>query len=774
MASVERSRDTARLEKLKGNHEAAKAALERAKKIDSEYSNRDRKQTMNRRWTEAGKTSTTEPAISNERIIEGLKEQGVDPNDIAYVSGRPKKLGSRNYYHQGGKDRTGYQNEAYTGKSTLHRSSEYTAEALRDQSARSGVVRELLKSYDSFIRHAALGRNVIRQFIKDGEEIMSLQQAERVQQAAAHDGVHLEIVRVIRGSDMERFGEVLEKQAGGPEIKAQTPHYKGESSIEDQIIHQITGLHPRHGGIELAKEQWGKNISNRKGFTQEQKSAVHEALANDAGLKNCRLVPAEELHTFLRHAEVGGSRLPIIGAAFRRAVLPLSTRWIAGNMVEAALRTSAVGLIPVFDQLAGRGAIDARFMDALHAYAPNLAAEFENQAGGGLLYAAQSRAMTRTRKGLAAESGDYGPVVKAIYKGTRGVVNGITDEIFGINSAAEHSFKKSVRGKAFQKEIHEFTGSWIRSVRAQDEAIEAIIRHWDSDPKYAQAKAAQFGRYVDQTLGKYSKFSPELRNFIQGYAPFLAWYLNCLKFVMWTLPAHHPVLTGLMAAAHSNLDSDIKSWIAGKGPGGPIGGSRFGIDTAADKPTGFMKALLSLPGFQIPQGAVIDLAHLTPFGAYTEGLGRTLAKEMVPQIMGPIATLSNLNPITLRPMQKSDGGGKPIKFNGIQMYGANGQPQKTPTTAKNFNGWELALMALNNLIEGFVPGVSMARRIREGGKASAPNSNLIFPKTNPNSTDKGLSKTFSFLPATKFKGKKTQKVVNGIKLYNADGTPVQE
>jgi hypothetical protein len=42
-----------------------------------------------------------------------------------------------------------------------------------------------------------------------------------------------------------------------------------------------------------------------------------------------------------------------------------------------------------------------------------------------------------------------------------------------------------------------------------------------------------------------------------------------------------------------------------------------------------------------------------------------------------------------------------------------------------------AAMALNSLAEAFIPGVSIAKRVQEGGRTGYDNSNVLGPKTKP-------------------------------------------
>lgn len=710
--------------------DVAKTDLERSKNALAQvrkYRDESRQFANNKtypRWVAKGEAGGHAPTITNAEIAGQLRKQGVDPADISYVSNRPGKGGNGDYYQRDTRDRAGYQAQAYGGRSTAQRIAFSDAEALRDQNVRSNVIRETIQAYDSFMRHAALGPETLKRYktadyeYKASDGLMTLDEAKHIQQIAADKfGVHLEVVRAMRGRDLEDFANSLEKQLGGPEIVG---HFRtAKDFTAEGELGKLMG-----GTSELGQMKSAVNsLSDRFDLGSSSEKTFKNL---DEGTRNVRLVPSEELAVYLKHSEIGAPGLPIVGAAFRRAVLPLSTKWLAGNFAEAELRKTIAGVVPLYDVVKGR--VDRRFMDSMRAYDPNLAAEFEAQAGGGLLFAAQTRAVTRTESGLKAQKGEAfgGNATKVVYNTTRTIVNGLTDQIFALNSKYEHSAKRQVRGKAFQRELRDFTGSWVKSVKAEQETIDAILKYWENNPKVAQAKAAQFGRYVDQTLGKYSKFNPELRNFIQGYAPFIAWTLNSIKFMFHLMPVKHPVLTAVVASTHQALDPDIKDWIAGKGPAGaPHGPLRYALDTGADHLPDWVKSITG-----IHDGALIDFNRLSPVGAFTDSPAKTLMNNLTPQIASAQAIVRGRNPITGREMQDQ-----------------NGKPIRDPFT--------LAWLAAYSLAEVVVPGLSLGRRLGEGGKSGADNSTVFHTHTRHNAYDKGLGvKAFFPLPVTYLSGSK--------------------
>jgi hypothetical protein len=624
--------------------------------------------------------------VSNERLQQLLEDDGVDLGDIAYVSARPDKGGFGDYWQRDTKDRGSYQTSSYSGKSTLRRESRSDAQALQDQNVRIRVVGAAIRASDRFRKSHALTDDMVKRLVPEkfyseleregykNDGVLTASQAQKIIEDAETSGIHLGAIRVISKADMKRFdthaAEILQRE-GEPAMT--------EADLESTLMESLLG----------------QDIK-RTPFS------THVSLKPQANLQNVVLVPGEMLKTFLDHNTMGPGGMPVIGAAFRRAVLPFSARWFGGNIVEGETRKMLAGVVPVFDVLRSR--IDARSMEALRAASPETYDLIRFSTSGGRMFGSQLHNTVRTKSGLRAENkGEFtiplvkkdvnSPLVKATYNGIRIPLVKLSDASFKLNDIYESLNERQVRGKRWSKELRDFTGSWKQSLKVQEDTIMAIAKHWESNPKLAQAKAAQFGRYVDETLGKYSKFSPEMRRFIQGYAPFVAWYLNSVKFFTYLLPVKHPVVTGALAAASTKLDPDIKDWISGNGPSQAIGSGRYGIDMG--------------------DGDVLDIGHVTPAGAFQSGVLRGAAGQLVPQLDSLLAISEGNSPI----------GGRRLTDN-------QGEPITDQAT--------LLAIGINSVLLSTVPGLSVYQRIREGGRSGAGNSTVWSPKANENSYDKGL------------------------------------
>jgi hypothetical protein len=65
-------------------------------------------------------------------------------------------------------------------------------------------------------------------------------------------------------------------------------------------------------------------------------------------------------------------------------------------------------------------------------------------------------------------------------------------------------------------------------------------------------------RAQHELLGKYEGYSPTMRRFIQTVAPFLPWALSAARFVYWTMPVHHTILTSVLLKTEAVVDKEWK------------------------------------------------------------------------------------------------------------------------------------------------------------------------------------------------------------------------
>ncbi len=398
-----------------------------------------------------------------------------------------------------------------------------------------------------------------------------------------------------------------------------------------------------------------------------------------AGARNVVLVPAQQAERFRQHQTTGTSTAGKAGQVytrtFRGAVLPFSTKWITGNVAEAVLRSGAHGVTPL-DVLRG-----ARVMRELRKLDRQAWRQADARLRGGLLFGAGDKLNVRRASEDFAGTALHTPAQVAEFVGrlpvvrqTLGGLRMYQRAIFALNRGFERAAQTGVIGKVARKEAQELTGSWAKGVRMQEQVAREVARGLLGTPKQVQ-----FARYVDEVLGKYSRFSPSTRRVIQTFAPFLPWFLNAARFVGHTLPVKHPAKTALLTNVEVALQEEIEA-------------SREGL------PPGSLESAVRLK-----DGGLLDLARYTPFGAFTGG-PEELAAPLLPQIDSVVAALRGQS-FTGRPLRLESG--------------------ERATSSQRL--W----LALNALVEGSAPGVSILRRAQEGGGTGFDDSTVFSPKVKP-------------------------------------------
>jgi hypothetical protein len=373
------------------------------------------------------------------------------------------------------------------------------------------------------------------------------------------------------------------------------------------------------------------------------------------------LVPKIAADTFAAHLKGVGAH-PLIrmaGSAFRQSVLPLSFRWLSGNVIEAALRSMVGGVRPD-DYVFGR-----RVIRELEKGDPELARQMTARAIEGGYYSLAARNSVHTPgevlagtdlAGIATALGKLKrlPVARHIAEGW----NFFTHLVFHtLNGNMETRFQTAMLGKALRKDPLMSNRLLMLSKKAVEQAVEGLT--------HTEAQV-RMGREVDRMYGRYGKWSPGLRHAIASYTPFIAWSLNALRFLFDVLPRDHPVLTSALASA-SQATEDWRKQIG-------METNPFRVD--AGKPR-FLQG-----GIPNKEGGVMRLSRYTPFGiaANEGGIYGSLMDSLLPQLSGVIAAAKG-----------EDWKGAPL--NGPHTRASDAQ---------------MMLAGVVSAIEAMVPGVTLA------------------------------------------------------------------
>jgi hypothetical protein len=578
------------------------------------------------------------------------QEYGPDASAPAFVSARPDSQGSGAYFVNW-LSRSGNRRSAdtygKTGRSEALGINAHGEQGAIDALVHSQGVVSAAKNWDRFI--GAFGVKA-----PDGR-LMTWDEAEALARSL-REGTNAELpgrgpyvpVRVAPGRyDQARIAEILQGQAPGD---AESPL----GVISSKVADALAGRPP----------------------------------ADRASARNVVLVPRHVLETFGKHQDMTTSELAKFGQAatnvFRSSVLPLSTKWLTGNVAEGVLRLGVAGATPL-DVALGR-----RYLRDLISKDAEWGRALQARTQGGLLYGTADRlAVHRDRTMFdetalegAARAGQtlrHAPVVKQAIDGYMAFAHGV----FTFNKWIEQQFQAAVVGKEVRRKVAEETQSWARSwqvaVGLGRDAYRDALNGATNTP--AQVR---FARAIDETLGKYSRFSPQMRRTTQTLAPFLPWYANAVRFVYWTLPVKHPVKTALLVATEQQFARDMQAQADALPPG----------DLAANP--------------QLKDGGILPIARYTPFGAFTN-LGRdgevaadAVLDPLLPQLSGVIRATQGLDAFG-RPLKTHDGS----------------DPAKLATARYAF-------------IESFIPFVQVGRRLREGGSTAYSDSTFWDPHVKPN------------------------------------------
>lgn len=572
--------------------------------------------------------------LTNEEIRAAVGE------DVAYLPHHTNARGARAYYQT-----------AFNGRKNLDSAKARTGEAFA-----KGAVDQ---SYQAVLEHRVRLRGVVNRIAEHDRMIHSMavkgpggkmftwDQAEKLAENAREKGSKLVPYRAVPGSyDKERIAKIADSQDA-----AETPDL-------------------------------GKLVGHE--FEERLKAPA----AADRSTPNVVLLPEQIVNQLKEQQTVAGTsgRLGNVATdVFRRTTLPFSSKWLTGNVVEAGLRLAAVGAGPNAYRI-GRA-----MLNELDSIDHEQALRVRGALTGGLLYGNKGLTVRRLAEHFEGTSlatpaklvGTVGhlPVVHQLSQ----LMKHYTDAVFKANHAMESIAQTTALGKYAKREMQSMTGSWAKATKAQQGALHDIANGMMHSKNIEDA-----ARYIDETLGQYSRFSPALRKLIQQYTPFLPWYLASARWLLYTLPAKHPIKSGLYALTANNLQADYDA-------------------SHKDLPPGDLMGDLVANGKPYPSG------RYTPFGAFAPLAGggneqlEALVDPLFPQFKSAFLAAFGLNfagrAAKIDPASRTDGDEVPLAVR--------------------------ASMAVNSLLEAFVPVLATGRGVEEGGKTPYDNSTVWRPETKP-------------------------------------------
>lgn len=312
-------------------------------------------------------------------------------------------------------------------------------------------------------------------------------------------------------------------------------------------------------------------------------------------------------HDYLEVPLPGGHHVSMANFTrqFRNTVLPFSSKWFAGNVIEGGLRNSLRGVLPTDPLLAHRA------LSAMEGQGHSLEADvLRGHAMGGLNYGMQERLSNEVKAARGGKPSLPGRAIEAYNKN-------IPERIFIKNRQAEQGITSATLGRFMRMHMHNV---------GQVATPENIAREF-TKPEVARAA----GRYTRHVLGKYDAFSPKSERFIRNMAPFAPWYMNAAKFVGKDLPLGRPLTSaGLLAShsatgaawqkAHSSNNPDLQTYLGGI-PGGSL------ANAIKEGPSKYL-----------------DLGRFMPFGAFNDSPVNVALQTLAPELQGPVRSYLGQDP----------------------------------------------------------------------------------------------------------------------------------
>lgn len=445
---------------------------------------------------------------------------------------------------------------------------------------------------------------------------------------------------------------------------------------------------------------------------------AHTGLLNDrfvdatdgSRTRNVVLVPAHQLSELEKQLKPAGEvekSIQLLNGPFRMAVLP-QPKWLTGNFIEPyiiRLPLSGSGVnLPGFAMDLHTASKAVKALEDGTAAEKQAAQEIRAMQFQGLFVGRKGASIRRTYQDFTGRTARalYGAHVVRnlpVLKQLGDLTLAIPHIFFHVNRVIESAAQRAAFGNQLRKDLQEAQGSWLKAATLGSAAME--------DAKRGLVNTATQHRFMEaqyKLLGQYEGWSPGLRRLVQGPMPFLPWTLASMRFVYWTLPAHHTAAFDTFIKAGQSVLPQWEKEHADTPPG-----------TLRASPEGADGGFVNLPSFT-PFGITQPLSELGDKGVSASTATESLTGTLLPQVSGALQALGGKDPFGRELEVK---GGKPT---GTQELG----------------------IAANQVAESLVPLLSIGRRLQEGGGTAYANSTILSPQTKPGSSHQSaISRTFN-------------------------------
>jgi len=557
-------------------------------------------------------------AISTEAILEEAARQGVELP--GFLTHRPsRKASGGTWYRPFFPDRQKLPTAARTGASLARGTYDASYKALVEQAVRTRSIAGATESFDAMIREFGIPAAPSIKNLADAHG--ALLDPEKYGMTFP-PGVEMQPVRTT-----PLIGKKREADAAGQIQGLLDPeHNPGLERLPQRLLGEMTSEGP--GPIAFLPRTLVKRLEE------------HHAMPNQ------------------------GERLAgLLVKGFKGAVLPFSISKHMGDFVDNWMKVALSGSGPG-DIMLGRKVAKALPEDARESVVSGL--------GFGSVSRVHPYRSSSQFKGSSLEGLADGLHNFRMKPGPKQAINfyiKARDTLLEISSRlSERVPQYAALGKEARREIQAKAGQWNHALTISDKAFKDLVDGYRGTDAQVDLALA-----VEGLLGNWGKNGPSTRRWLTNFMPFWMWARASSRFVLLTLPAHHPIKTGLIAAAAEMTEAERK---------------KLGLDKYADEP---------YPGYlqgNVPVGAGItrNLPKYQSFGSFSD----------YPHFLGDLFFAQGSSFIDSL---------KGMDFTGEQLADENGRPLSEADRAK------VAILAGG---EAFVPGFSLMQSIISGetGKLS--------------------------------------------------------
>ncbi len=577
--------------------------------------------------------------LNGKRLHDALRSVGVDPDQVGFVSLSPNARGAKNFYRAMFGDRQTMSGTKTTGAAAVEGSFDPSFDLVAEQRIGGRGVIDAVDGFDRLIREFAVGRFRFKNW-------QAMDNARRHPDAFGFP------------PDMELVGvRTSPLRASSPEAK------RAIELFEQTDPARVDSL----------------NKTIRDFLSEAEKQGVEGEYV---------LMPKVVFDRAKEHfaaASLPRKTFQVLNSAFKGTVLPLSPKWFLGNFLDVNMRTmfAGTGLYGRNAALGRKLLADTEKLDpALVKRETGLTPEeFRARLESGLVPGAHfgsqdANRVFRDARQFAGTSLEpfarwLGTARRA--PGVRQAVNGYIkyrDAAFHFNEFAfERQAQYAVLGKAARREWRVTKGKWHKALRLGDDAVADLAKGLLKTP--AQIK---YAKAIEDVLGQWTANGPGMRAALVDYAPFGMWARAATRFVLMTLPLHHPIKTGI-GAALLNATEDERDAL----------GLTFDWAVKGRLPDNLQGS------YPTPSGGIVPVQGLSSFGFFAD-YQKSLSDMVLPQL--PLDSLRGYD------------------WTGQRLQHEDGTPLSAP---------ERMGAVILGTGESFIPFVSLGKRIAEKGPLYALN-----------------------------------------------------